>query len=46
MDSPEVIERAMALGASDYIVKTQYPISAIVEKINVMLGSHTSWRNR
>lgn len=35
---PEVIEQAMALGASDYIVKTKYPITEIVKKINVALS--------
>ena len=32
------IERAKTLGASDYLVKTHYPIATIIDKINTILG--------
>ena len=38
LGQPQDIERAKTLGASDYLVKTHYPIATIIDKINTILG--------
>lgn len=38
LGQPQDIERAKTLGASDYLVKTHYPIATIIDKINTTLG--------
>ena len=37
LGQPQDIERAKTLGASDYLVKTHYPIATIIDKINTTL---------
>ena len=35
----EDIKKALALGANDYFVKTQHPMSEVVEKVNMLIKS-------
>ena len=37
LGSPQDMERAKTLGASEYLVKTHYPIATIVDKVNTLL---------
>ena len=37
LGSPQDMERAKTLGASEYLVKTHYPIATIVDKVNALL---------
>ncbi len=37
LSGDEDIKKAMQLGANDYFVKTQHPMSEVVEKVNALL---------
>ena len=37
----EDIDRGMQLGAKEFFIKTDFPLSSLVEKINTLLGNNT-----
>ncbi|MEI7424622.1 MAG: response regulator [Candidatus Staskawiczbacteria bacterium] len=39
LDGDETIEKAISLGAISYLLKTQYPIDTIIEKVEVIFSN-------